>query len=294
MVKSLCYAGLICFVVARIGSAQHLDLTNPRVEAEYLSLEISGELRPPVALADQIQDDLAAIRLARPDLANIHVFPSWIPGDLTVGFTPAAFSEFEAGTFSGFDSLYAELGTPQSRTLDSLKVAFLNFNQMYHGVRLAQLFQPVDGVRYAEPNFALGDGNDIIARANRPYPLSRGHGDCPAGCIYRESWDFTVTEAGVFSGTIAPPPPGPGDFNSDGAVDAADYVVWRKGAGSRFNAMHHIEWRTHFDATSGAGSAALGAAAVPEPAGAILILLGFANLWMRRARVALYTNLERK
>jgi hypothetical protein len=282
MVKPLCYAGLICLVVARFGSAQRLDLTNPRVEAEYLSLEISGELRPPVALANQIQDDLAAIRLARPDLANIHVFPSWVPGDLIVGFTPEAFSEFEAGTFNGFNSLYAELGTPQSRTLDSLKVAFLNFNQMYHGVRLAQLFQPVDGVRYAEPNGAIGDGNDIVARANRTYTLSRGYGDCPAGCIYRESWDFTVTDNGVFSGTIAPLP-GPGDFNSDGIVDAADYVVWRKGAGSQFNATHHIEWSTHFGATSGAGSTALGAAAVPEPAGAVLILLGFANLWVRRA-----------
>jgi hypothetical protein len=281
MVKSLCYAGLIYFLVARIGSAQHLDLTNPRVEAEYLSLEISGELRPPVALADQIQDDLAAIRLARPDLANIHVFPSWFPGDLIVGFTPAAFSEFKAGTFNGFDSLYAELGTPQSRTLDSLKVAFLNFNQMYHGVRLAQLFQPVDGVRYAEPNGAIGDGNDIVARANRTYTLSRGYGDCPAGCIYRESWDFTVTEDGVFSGTIVPPQSG--DFTNNGVVDAADYVVWRKGAGSRFDATHHSQWRSHFGATSGAGSAALGAAAVPEPAGAVLILLGFANLWVRRA-----------
>jgi hypothetical protein len=282
MLKSLCYAGLICLVIPPIAFAQRVDLGDSRVEAEYLSLEISGELRPPVALADQIQDDLAAIRLARPDLANIHVFPSWIPGDLTVGFTPAAFSEFKAGTFNGFDSLYAELGTPQSRTLDSLKIAFLNFNQMYHGARLAQLFQPVDGVRYAEPNFAIGDGDDIVARANRTYTLSRGYGDCPAGCIYRESWDFTVTDNGVFSGTIAPPQ-GPGDFNSDGVVDAADYVVWRKGAGSQFNSMHHVEWRTHFGATSGAGSAALGAAAVPEPAGAVLILLGLANLWLRRA-----------
>jgi hypothetical protein len=282
MVRPHCYAALICLCIAPSALAQRIDLQNPRTEAEYLSLEISGELRPLVPLADQIQSDLAAIRSARPDLVDIHVLPSWLPGELLVGLTPTAYSEFKSGTFHGFDSLYAELGTPESRTHDFSQWVHLQFGQMYHGTRLAELFRPVSGVRYAEQNGIIGDGNDIEARADRTYTLSRGFGDCPAGCIYRDSFDFTVTDDGVFSGTLSPPGD-PGDFNNDGKVDAADYVVWRKGVGSRFNGTHHSQWRSRFGATSGTGSVAASAAAIPEPAGAVLIVLGFATLLLRRA-----------
>jgi hypothetical protein len=55
--------------------------------------------------------------------------------------------------------------------------------------------------------------------------------------------------------------PGPGDFNSDGSVDAADYVVWRKNDGSP---EEYDEWRANFGNTSGGGGA-LGST-VPEPA----------------------------
>jgi parallel beta-helix repeat protein len=52
-----------------------------------------------------------------------------------------------------------------------------------------------------------------------------------------------------------------GDFNSDGSVDGADYVVWRKTNGS---AAQFQEWRANFGATSGSASAR--AVATPEPA----------------------------
>ena len=53
----------------------------------------------------------------------------------------------------------------------------------------------------------------------------------------------------------------PGDFNLDGAVNAADYVVWRKGLGTTYTPADFIEWRMHFGETAGAGSGA----SVPEP-----------------------------
>jgi hypothetical protein len=60
----------------------------------------------------------------------------------------------------------------------------------------------------------------------------------------------------------------PGDFNGDGSVNAADYVVWRKTDGTLpgYNA-----WRTNFGRT--AGSAAGASAAVPEPGMVGLVLL---------------------
>ncbi len=257
MLKPTCYAALVYLCVVPAAFAQRVDLQNPRTEAEYLSLEISGELRPPVLLADQIQSDVTAIRSAHPDLADIRVLPTWLPGELLVGLTPSAYSEFKAGTFRGFDSLYADLGTPQTRTHDFSQWVHLQFGQVYHGARLAQLFQPVSGVRFADANGIVGDGDDIVAQADRTYTLSRGFGDCPAGCIDRENFHFTVTDEGVFSGTSSPPGD-PGDFNNDGKVDAADYVVWRSGAGSRFNTTHYTGWRSNFGAQMGTGNVRAG------------------------------------
>jgi hypothetical protein len=67
------------------------------------------------------------------------------------------------------------------------------------------------------------------------------------------------------------------DFNRDGTVDAADYVVWRKNGGSQ---EQYDLWRANFGTTAGAGSAAIvdrsKSANVPEPTSIILLILGAA------------------
>jgi hypothetical protein len=63
----------------------------------------------------------------------------------------------------------------------------------------------------------------------------------------------------------------PGDFNQDGVVDAADYVVWRKTDGTQAG---YDLWRANFGRTTGAG--AISIATVPEPASAMLIVVGAA------------------
>jgi hypothetical protein len=88
---------------------------------------------------------------------------------------------------------------------------------------------------------------------------------------------------------IGAPIPGPqGDYNSDGTVDAADYVVWRKNPGGIYMPADYLIWRANFGQTAGSG-ATLGSptsAAVPEPASAMLLVLGAAiRAWQRR-RVA--------
>jgi hypothetical protein len=70
-----------------------------------------------------------------------------------------------------------------------------------------------------------------------------------------------------------------GDYNGNGAVDAADYVQWRNGGplqneGATPNTVtveDYNFWRARFGATSGSGSA--NSSAVPEPSAAILLLL---------------------
>jgi hypothetical protein len=67
----------------------------------------------------------------------------------------------------------------------------------------------------------------------------------------------------------------PGDYNNNGTVDAADYVLWRNG-GPLENEVatpgtatpeDYTQWRARFGNTAGSGSINLLAAApVPEPA----------------------------
>lgn len=67
-----------------------------------------------------------------------------------------------------------------------------------------------------------------------------------------------------------------GDYNGNGVVDAADYVVWRNGGSPDSSQAGYALWRTNFGRTSGGGSIA-SAGAVPEPASVLLVsLAGFA------------------
>ena len=63
-----------------------------------------------------------------------------------------------------------------------------------------------------------------------------------------------------------------GDFNTDGKVDAADYVVWRKTLG---DATNYNIWRANFGKPGGGAGTGLtdDPAAVPEPS-TLLLLCG--------------------
>ena len=85
----------------------------------------------------------------------------------------------------------------------------------------------------------------------------------------------------------------PGDFNHDSTVDAADYVVWRKGLGTTYTQDDYEVWRAHFGASLGPGSgsslpsAESLSAAVPEPSTlmiACIAAIGIGAAVRRRTR----------
>jgi sugar lactone lactonase YvrE len=81
-----------------------------------------------------------------------------------------------------------------------------------------------------------------------------------------------------------------GDYNRDGTVDAADYVVWRKGVGTVYNEADYQIWRGSFGESriGGSGStASLVNPAVPEPSALLLLALAAPLLCLRRGRVDL-------
>jgi hypothetical protein len=75
-----------------------------------------------------------------------------------------------------------------------------------------------------------------------------------------------------------------GDFNTDGTVDAADYIAWRNGLGTTYSQADYDAWRANFGrSAAGAAAVALGASfpssagtanpAIPEPSWTVLAAL---------------------
>jgi hypothetical protein len=120
-------------------------------------------------------------------------------------------------------------------------------------------------------------GNQALNRTDLRFGLG------PDGEIYvLNKHDGRVRRIAAVTGLL------PGDFNNDGTVDAADYVVWRKNVGTN-NALpnnptpgpidqtEYERWLANFGNSSpGAGGIALGP--VPEPASLCLMLLVFLAL----------------
>ena len=97
--------------------------------------------------------------------------------------------------------------------------------------------------------------------------------------------------------------PHPGDYNRDGAVDAADYTVWRNTMGSNTDLRANGDdtgesagvvdeadyrfWKAHFGESGGGASAVI---SVPEPAAAGLLAFGavILGLGRRNSRVAVW------
>jgi len=86
-----------------------------------------------------------------------------------------------------------------------------------------------------------------------------------------------------------PPDDLPGDFNEDGIVDAADYVVWRKTNSGDMDAYNL--WVTNFGRIlEGSDGNEFGSSSVPEPAAWMLLTLGICLLAMRRGTLTAWTR----
>jgi Right handed beta helix region len=166
----------------------------------------------------------------------------------------------------------------------------------------------------ANPNFSA-DG------LSRPIPPSLLiDAGLPADSTAWPSW-FAGIGPTDFYGTVLPQALGPdigaveyyliGDYNRDGYVDAADYILWRKSSGQTgaglaadgnhdgiVDASDYGLWRTHVGDSIGAGagfaSGALGYGNVPEPSPSLLLLLAIVSGYLMNWRAVTDIRPSRK
>jgi hypothetical protein len=143
-----------------------------------------------------------------PDLSGVHCFPYVHLRRILVTLTPD--SQFEEPWGQGI-SLTSDLYVNQLFSRYGLKVnnfrrdpagatLMLDANRDIITPALASAFSQIPGIRSAEEERMMGDGNNIEfggeGKNQVAMRLSIGAGDCMAGCIQKKYWIFYVDAAG--------------------------------------------------------------------------------------------------
>ena len=172
-----------------------------------------------------------------------------------------------------------------------------DFNEATENAGLYSVPPPVSG----NPTIGFGDG--ALGTGDVQNNVKIENGFAAAGTAftnrYQGAWDFKMLAGSMglkgvglqynLGYDIAPFPPG--DYNKNGVVAAADYILWAKGdlaADSNGDTLvdqtDYDFWRANFGNPNppGAGSGGLASSAVPEPASVGMLILGLLGSCIRR------------
>lgn len=160
-------------------------------------------------LSGELERVLSLIRGSHPAVMDVHARDPYAPGRLVVGLTPTlrATVEFILGDQEGsvvletgseaFDTLNRQLGLRGVELHSRPRHAILCFDDHLNAPIAAGAYSALEEVRYADPDYIVGDGPDVDALrdGNTWYVVFRdAWGDCPAGCIHEKLFFFTVTD----------------------------------------------------------------------------------------------------
>jgi len=194
-----------------LDDAPQLAPTQPEREAYNITLWLSRQLTAPPALYERIRSDLRIIRESQRDLVpevELRFHEPWEPGRLVVGFDDWTYELISSERYHGWDSLNllnnverVDLSAPAFHILK------IQFADPLNPERLAESYAQLPGVRFAVPNYYLGDQPMLLPAEpdqRLVYFFRNAWGDCTAGCLYSEYWVYTVISGRVvFDGYYA-------------------------------------------------------------------------------------------
>jgi T5SS/PEP-CTERM-associated repeat protein len=200
-----------------------------------------------------------------------------ITGTDSPGFSPAAVSR---GSVSYNGTLKIEIGG---------QTAGSEYDQLNHilGTGVAELGGTLEVSLISGFVPSLGDAFKILTAAG-------GVSGTFASTIFPNLGSSLALELlyDTNAVTLAVVPVLAGDYNNDGTVDAADYVLFRRHAGTStvlandpiggvIGPAQYNQWRAHFGQSSAAGSFAN--TSVPEPSTYMLVTIAATGVWWRFA-----------
>jgi beta-glucanase (GH16 family) len=166
---------------------------------------------------------------------------------------------------------------------DTTQIGFYVDGNLYHTVK--------NNSHMPDDNFPMSDANFTTAK-NIILNLAVGGnfgGDPDGSTVFPQTMEVDYVRVWQrLAGLL------PGDYNNDQRVDAADYVVWRRGLGTTYTQADYDVWRANFGQTIGSGGALPSAEplpiAVPEPTTLTLLIMAMVVYCARRRSIMSYKS----
>ena len=172
---------------------------------------------------------------------------------------------------------------------DSQYQSNVRFRDHLQSLGIDPQFQVLPGVEHVGGAY-LSEGSGVRFLSEHFASVFRREGDYDRdGDVDTNDYDAWKTAFGSMTQLAA-------DGNEDGVVDAADYVVWRKALNTSVMLTNettrgmvtqadHGVLPANFGPTTGRGSAGSANATVPEPATALMLVVGILAMFSRRGAV---------
>ena len=206
-------------------------------------------------------------------------------------FLPSAYEWYKAAYYDPTSGVYYNYPTGSDILNNGISFAGdPDFDAVYYDGGTNPQPNDITNVGLLSPYGTAGQGGNVAEWEETDYDLvndssssARGRrGGNWLGNLFDLSSSSRGSVAPTFEGfgigfrvASIPEPDDMGDYNHDGVVDVADYVVWRKGLGTTYTQDDYNTWRTNFGRTAGSGAGPtdqLATGCVPEPASLALVL----------------------
>lgn len=177
-------------------SAQIAATPRPNPEAETLALLLGPGVTADPAIYSRLDDDLTRIRTLYPSLNDVGFALIWDPSTLFVELTPEAYAAAKAGTFHEWDCLNGWYRGEVDHIYDFSPTALLQFEGLFHPVRIGADYEALPGVTGTSPNaigYPAGDAfNDFCVEVDGA-AYTYFFNDLTGG----EAWEFRVPQPGA-------------------------------------------------------------------------------------------------